>query len=46
MGELEKVHIAADDLVVEHDTTPPVPDAKSDDERARETLLRIGVPGL
>lgn len=38
--ELDRVHVAAEDQVEEHDTTPPVPDAKSDDERSRETVLR------
>ncbi|HUR15529.1 MAG TPA: hypothetical protein VM097_13720 [Mycobacteriales bacterium] len=44
--ELDKVHVPAEDLVEEHDVTPPVPDAKGDDERARELILRIGAPGI
>jgi hypothetical protein len=46
MRELEAVHVAAEDLVEEHDVSAPVPDAKSDEERSRETMLRVGVPGL
>jgi hypothetical protein len=46
MQELESVHVAAEDLIEEHDVTPPVPDAKSKGERERESLLRVGVPGI
>ena len=46
MQELEAVHVAPEDQVEEHDVTPPVPDAKSKGERERESLLRVGVPGL
>ena len=46
MQELESVHVPAEDQVEEHDVTPPVPDAKSAEERTRETVLRTGVPGL
>jgi hypothetical protein len=46
MDELEKVHVPTEDLVEEHDVTPPVPALKSDDERVREQVLRTGVPGL
>ena len=40
LDELEAVHIPAEDLVEEHDATPPVPDAKGPDERDRESFLR------
>jgi hypothetical protein len=46
LSDLDKVHVPVEDLVEEHDVTPPVPDAKSDDERTRETVLRYGAAGL
>ena len=46
MQQLEAVHVAPEDKVEEHDVVPPVPDAKSEGQRDRESLLRIGVPGL
>jgi hypothetical protein len=46
MRELESVHVAPEDQVEEHDVTPPVPDAKSAEERTREAILRVGAPGL
>ena len=46
LSELDKVYVPADELVEEHDVTPPVPDAKSDEERVREATLRYGAPGI
>ena len=46
LKDLEAVHIAVEDMVEEHDTSPPVPDAKSEGDRTREALLRVGAPGL
>jgi hypothetical protein len=46
VSELDKVHVPVEELVEEHDVAPPIPDAKSEDERTRDTMLRIGVPGL
>ena len=46
LSDLDKVHVAVEDQVEEHDVTPPVPDAKSDDERSRETVLRYGAAGV
>jgi hypothetical protein len=42
LQELESVHVPAEDLVEEHDVTPPVPDAKGEDQREREIMLRTG----
>jgi hypothetical protein len=41
MAELEKVHVPVEDLVEEHDITPPVPDIKAEDEVRRESMLRV-----
>jgi len=46
LQELEAVHIPVEDQVEEHDVTPPVPDAKGEDERLREATLRVGAPGI
>ena len=46
MAELEKVHVAAADLVEEHEVLPPIPDIKPEDERRREEFLRVAAPGI
>jgi hypothetical protein len=46
LQELESVHVAAEDLVEEHDVAPPIPDIKAEDERLRESTLRVGAPGI
>jgi hypothetical protein len=46
MADLEKVHVPAEDLVEEHDVDPPIPDIKAEDERLRESTLRVGAAGI
>lgn len=46
LADLEAVHVAVEDMVEEHDSDPPVPDAKSEGDRTREALLRVGGAGL
>jgi len=40
MKELDDVHVQPDDLVEGLDPTPPNPDAKGEEDREREHLLR------
>jgi len=46
MADLERVHVRLEDLVEEHEVTPPNPDIKGEDERLRESTLRVGAPGI
>lgn len=46
LEELESVHVPVEEQVEERDVTPPVPEMKSEEERDRETILRVGVPGI
>ena len=46
LADLDKVHVPVEDLVEEHDVTPPNPDIKAEDERLRESTLRVGAPGI
>jgi hypothetical protein len=46
LQELDSVHVPVQDLVEEHDVTPPNPDIKGEDERLREATLRVGAPGI
>lgn len=41
LSDLDEVHVAAEDQVTEHDTTPRVPDLKAEGDRDREHLLRV-----
>lgn len=42
LDELEQTaHVPVEDQVEEHDTDPPAPALKADDEREREQLLRV-----
>lgn len=41
LSALDEVHVAAEEQVAEHDTTPPVPDLKAEGDRDREQLMRI-----
>jgi hypothetical protein len=46
LAELERsAHVPVEEQVLEHPTSPPVPDLVAEGERDRLVLLRVGIPG-